>query len=124
MEGSLAGSRCGSGMIEHMHSAPPRDLRTEMMQRMNDDWHLDGDRRDSELWMVHLVLPPVWRVLLELVNPVAWIFGATYPTVSRRLHVWIDAEGTMHRATTGKIPARWPQSHSWDVPDGPVEPTV
>lgn len=92
-----------------------------MMRRMNDDWHLDGDWRDSELWMVHLVLPPVWRLLLELINPVAWIFGASYPTIYRRLQVWMDAEGAMHRATTGKIPPGWPQRHSWDVPDGPVE---
>lgn len=96
------------------------DLRLEMVHRMNDDWHLDGDPGIEELWMVHLVHPPAWRLLLELVNPIAWFLGPNYPTVQRRLHVWIDDDGLMHRRTTGKVPPPWRQRHSWDVPDGPI----
>ena len=87
---------------------------------MNDGWDLDGNRGATEVWMVHVVQPPVWRLLLELVNPLSWYTAPTYPSVQRRLHVWIDDEGVMHRRTTGKIPRRWRQRHSWDVPDGPM----
>jgi hypothetical protein len=93
-----------------------------MMRRMNDDWHLEGDVRPAEMWMRHLVAPPASRLALELVNPVAWLLGPTYPTVYRRMHVWVDEAGHLHRRTTGKIPPDWPQLHQWEVPDGPVKP--
>lgn len=83
---------------------------------MNDGWALDGDILPSEMWMIHLVLPPAWRVALELVNPVAWFLGPTYPTVYRRMRVWVDEAGQVHRSTTGTIPRGWPQAHPWDAP--------
>ena len=97
-------------------------LRKEMMRRMNDGWHLDGDVSSEEMRMRHLVTPPAWRLLIELLNPVAWLLGPTYPTVYRRMHVRVDEGGRLHRRTTGKIPPDWPQSHSWEAPDGPVDP--
>jgi hypothetical protein len=108
-------------MIIRMHTTAIQRLRKEMMRRMNDDWHLDGDLRASEMWMRHLVMPPVWRLALELVNPVAWFLGPTYPTVYRRMHVWVDEAGHLHRRTTGRIPLDWPQLHPWEVADGPVD---
>lgn len=97
------------------------DLRLEMMHRMNDGWYLDGSRHANELWMGHLVHPPFWRVLGELLNPLSWFLGPDCPTAQRHLHIWIDEHGVVHRRTTGKIPLRWRQHHSWEVPDGPVE---
>ena len=105
-----------------MHTTAIQRLRKEMMRRMNDDWRLDGDMRPAEMWMRHLVMPPVWRLALDLVNPVAWFMGPTYPTVYRRMHVWVDEAGHLHRRTTGKIPRDWPQLHPWEAPDGPVGP--
>ncbi|WP_157498363.1 hypothetical protein [Leifsonia sp. Leaf336] len=89
---------------------------------MNDGWHLDGDISSEEMRMRHLVTPPAWRLLIEFLNPVAWLLGPTYPTVYRRMHVRVDEGGRLHRRTTGKIPPDWPQSHSWEAPDGPVDP--
>ena len=109
-------------MIGGVHTIAGQRLRTEMMRRMNDDWHLDGDIGPTEMWMLHLVMPPAWRIALELVNPVAWFLGPTYPTVYRRMHIWVDEAGGLHRRTTGTIPSSWPQQHSWDVTDGPVSP--
>ena len=109
-------------MIVTMHTTAVQALRKEMMRRMNDDWHLDGDLAATEMWMLHLVMPPFWRAALELVNPVAWILGPTYPTIHRRMHVWVDEAGKLHRHTSGTIPPAWPPLHSWDVPDGPVNP--
>lgn len=103
-----------------MDSAPVRALRSEMMRRMNDGWHLDGERSDTELRMLHLVPPPLWRIALDALNPVAWFLGATYPTVYRRLRVWVDDQGVVRRESQGDIPSRWPQSYPWDVPDGEV----
>ncbi len=74
--------------------------------------------------MRHLVMPPPWRLALELVNPVAWFLAPTYPTVYRRMHVWMDESGQLHRRTTGKIPPNWPQLHSWELPDGPIDPAI
>ncbi|GAA1465985.1 hypothetical protein [Microbacterium thalassium] len=96
------------------------DLRSEMMRRMDDGWHLDGDRRDDEMWMIHLVHPPAWRFLLEFLNPLSWFLSPDHPTAQRRLHVWVDEAGVLHRRTTGEIPPRWRQHHSWEVPDGPI----
>lgn len=119
-------------MIDTMHTRAQQKLRTELMRRMNDDWHLDGDLRADEMWLRHLVMPPPWRLALEVINPLVWIpalltagfldGGPTYPTVYRRMHVWVTESGDLHRRTTGSIPPRWPQSHSWEVPDGPVAP--
>lgn len=104
-----------------MHTTAIQRLRKEMMRRMNDDWHVDGDLGASEMWLLHLVTPPLWRLALELVHPLAWILGPTYPTVYRRMHVWVDEAGQLHRRTTGEIPPRWPQLHTWEVPDGPID---
>ena len=103
-----------------MYTRAHQKLRTELMRRMNDDWHLDGDLRAEEMWLRHLVMPPAWRLALDLVNPLAWLLGETYPTVYRRMHVWVTETGDLHRRTTGRIPPRWPQTHSWEQPDGPV----
>lgn len=109
-------------MIICMHTTAIQRLRTEMMRRMNDDWHLDGDIRPAELWMRHLVKPPAWRLALELINPVAWFLGPTYPKVYRRMHIWVDEAGQLHRRTSGSIPSEWLQLHPWEAPDGPVAP--
>ena len=85
------------GMIICMHTTAIQRLRTEMMRRMNDDWHLDGDIRPAELWMRHLVKPPAWRLAL-------------------------DEAGQLHRRTSGSIPSEWLQLHPWEAPDGPVAP--
>ena len=90
-----------------------------MMQRMNDGWsvlELSPDR----LTMRHLVSPPAWRIVLAAINPVEWIAGPMWPEVHRVLHVWPDKEGNLHRRTTGDIPPRWPQTHDWDIEDGPL----
>lgn len=108
-------------MIVRIHTTAIQRLRKEMMRRMNDDWYLEGEIGLTEMWMRHLVPPPIWRLALELVNPVAWFLGPTFPTVHRRMHVWVDEAGHLHRRTTGEIPTDWPQLHSWDVPDGPVD---
>ena len=72
--------------------------------------------------MRHVVLPPAWRLAVDLINPAAWLFGATWTPANRTLTVKADEEGRLHRRTTGKIPKRWPQDHSWEVPDGPIHP--
>lgn len=90
-----------------------------MMQRMNDGWsvlELSPDR----LTMRHLVSAPAWRIVLAAINPVEWIAGPMWPEVHRVLHVWPDKEGNLHRRTTGDIPPRWPQTHDWDIEDGPL----
>jgi len=107
-------------MIVDMYTTSAQRLRSEMMRRMNDGWHLDGDMGSEEMRMVHLVTPPAWRVALELVNPVAWFLGPTYPTVYRTMHVRVDESGRLHRRTMGQIPSGWPQVHAWEAPDGPV----
>ncbi|MDR6612927.1 hypothetical protein [Leifsonia sp. 1010] len=66
-----------------MYTTSAQRLREEMLRRMNDGWHLDGEMGSAEMRMLHLVTPPAWRVALELVNPVAWFLGPTYPTVYR-----------------------------------------
>jgi hypothetical protein len=108
-----------------MNAVPPaadRVLRSEMMRRMNDEWHLHGKWTSTEMTMRHIVLPPAWRLALDLVNPVAWLLGATWTPAYRTLTIWVDEDGRLQRRTTGRIPRRWPQHHSWEVPDGPIEP--
>jgi hypothetical protein len=104
-----------------MHSSPPRDLRTEMIRRMNDGWDVEGEGTATEMTMRHSVSPPAWRLALDMLNPLVWLFGPTWPNVYRTLHVRVDEDGRVHRRTTGRIPAHWPQEHAWEVPDGPVE---
>jgi hypothetical protein len=88
---------------------------------MNDGWVLHGDRTSTELTMRHIVLPPAWRLAVDLINPWAWLFGATWAPANRTLTVAADEEGHLHARTTGTIPKRWPQHYSWDVPDGPID---
>ena len=96
-------------------------LRSEMMRRMNDGWDVDGERTSTQMTMRHVIPPPVWRMGLELINPLAWLIGGPTWTVEyRTLTVWIDEDGRLHRRTTGEIPRGWPQHHTWEVPDGPV----
>jgi hypothetical protein len=49
-------------MIVSMPTTAIQRLRKEMMRRVNDDWHLDGDVRAAEMRMRDLVMPPVWRL--------------------------------------------------------------
>lgn len=85
---------------------------------MNDGWTVT-ERNAFDMVMVHEVPPPWWRLVLELLSPVAW-FGGTSPSaqVQRWLHVTVDEQGTLSRFTTGDIPPRWRRSFSWEVPDG------
>jgi hypothetical protein len=99
-------------------------LRSEMMRRMNDGWVLHGDPTSAEMTMRHIVLPPAWRFAVDLINPLAWLFGATWTAAYRTLTVRADEEGRLHRRTTGKIPKSWLQRYSWEVPDGPIEPWI
>lgn len=46
-----------------------RDLRAEMVRRVNDGWDVVGELTPNEMRMVHAVPPPAWRILLELLNP-------------------------------------------------------
>lgn len=105
-------------------SMPPsveEAIRYEMMRRMNDGWVLHGERTSAEMTMRHIVLPPAWRLAVDLINPFAWLFGVTWTAVYRTLTVRADQEERLHRRTTGKIPKTWPQRYSWEVPDGPIE---
>lgn len=97
-------------------------LRSEMLRRMNDGWVLHGDRTSTAMTMRHIVLPPPWRLAVDLINPWAWLFGATWTPAYRTLTVAADEDGHLHRRTTGRIPRRWPQHSSWEVPDGPIDP--
>lgn len=96
-------------------------MRLEMMRRMNDGWELDGPRTPTQMTMKHAVMPPAWRIAVDLINPVAWFLGSTWPLVMRTLTVSLEPDGRLHRRTTGDIPRRWRQVHKWDMPDGPIE---
>ena len=94
-------------------------LRVEMMRRMSDGWNLI-ERSEFRMTMAHLVQPPVWRMLAELVNPAMWLTGGTvtWQIVTRVLNVWVDENGTLHRTTSGEVPRRWRRRRSWEVPHG------
>lgn len=92
-----------------------------MMRRMNEGWDLEGERASTEMTMRHIVLPPAWRLALELINPLAWLFGATWTPAFRTMTIRVGDDGRLHRRTTGKIPTSWPQQYSWEHPDGPIE---
>jgi hypothetical protein len=89
---------------------------------MNDGWDLYGARTGTEMTMRHALLPPVWRLAVDLINPVAWLLGGpTWTTAYRTLTVWVDEDGRLHRRTTGNVPHGWDQHASWEVPDGPAD---
>ena len=95
-------------------------IRSEMMKRMSDGWHL-SERLPDQMTMIHVVSPPWWRVAVEMINPLSWLVGApSYSEVVRVLHVWTDTEGVVRRRTTGDIPPLWRRDFTWEVPDGPV----
>lgn len=71
--------------------------------------------------MRHVVLPPAWRLALDLINPVTWMFGVSWSPAYRTLTVRVAEDVRLYRQTTGKIPSSWPQEYSWEVPDGPVQ---
>ena len=118
MHGFLGGSDTSDDVAMQPFVEPA--LRSEMMRRMNDGWVLHGDRTSTEMTMRHIVLPPMWRLAVDLVNPLAWLLGATWTPANRTLTVAADEDGRLHRRTTGKIPKGWPQQYSWEVPDGPI----
>lgn len=82
---------------------------------MNDGWDVLG-RDGRSLVMVHGVDPPWWRLLLEL--PVAFLGGVAIPSVTVRLTVWIDDEGSLWRRTEGEIPRGWRRRFAWWPADG------
>ena len=92
-----------------MSATVVRALRSEMMRRMNDGWDVYGDWTSTEMTMRHVVLPPAWRLAVDLINPLAWLFGVAWTPAYRTLTVWVDEDGRVHRRTTGSIPSRWPQ---------------
>ena len=96
------------------------DMRRELMRRMSDGWGLEGARTRDTMIMTRVVSPPVWRVAVEFLNPIAWFLGPSWPIIVRTLVVSMGDDGELHRRTTGEIPRGWPQSHAWDVPDGPI----
>lgn len=72
-----------------------RILRSEMMKRMNDGWTVT-EMNAFDMWMVHEVPPPWWRLALELLSPVFWFGGGTALAQTQRwLHVTVDEEGTL-----------------------------
>jgi hypothetical protein len=95
-------------------------LRLEMVRRMSDGWNLI-ERSEFRMTMAHLVQPPAWRMLVELINPVNWLTGGTvtWPTVTRVLNVSVDEDGVLHRVTSGEVPRRWRQRRDWEAQDGP-----
>lgn len=117
---SAAGREAGKDV--HMPASVDRALRSEMMRRMNTGRVLHGERTSTKMTMRHIVLPPAWRLAVDLINPLVWLFGVTWTEAYRTLIVLADEDGRLHRRTTGKIPNRWPQHYSWEVPDGPIEP--
>lgn len=71
--------------------------------------------------MRHVVLPPLWRLAVDLLNPLTWLFGPSWTAAYRTLTVSIDGDGRLDRRTTGVLPKGWPREYDWEVPDGPAE---
>lgn len=92
-----------------------------MIRRTNQGWDVEGEIGATEMTMTHAVRPPVWRILLELMNPLTWLGGPAIATVTLRLHVWTDETGRLQRRTTGDLPRGWHADPSWAAPDGPVD---
>ena len=88
---------------------------------MNDGWELEGTRTAGRMRMTLAVTPPPWRVAVEFINPIAWLFGPTWPLVTRTLTVSSDPPVDCTDGTTGYVPHQWTHSRKWEVPDGPVD---
>jgi len=105
-----------------MTASKDSPLRREMIRRINEGWDVEGELGATEMTMTHPVRPPAWRILLEFLNPLTWLGGSpVFPVVFRRLHVWADESGQLHRRTTGDLPRGWRLDTTWEVPDGPVQ---
>lgn len=104
-----------------MTSSPESELRREMIRRIDAGWDIEGGLGVTEMTLTHIVRPPIWRIAVEFLNPLTWLGGPSIPVVTRRLHVWADKTGRLHRRTTGDLPRGWHSDAAWEVPDGPID---
>ena len=100
-------------MLENQRTAL---LRAEMMRRMGDDWHLDGERGAFDMTLKHAVPLRWWEIFLSVV--LSGVFA--YPLDYRTAHIWIDEDGVIHSKTTGEYPRGLKNRYrDWEIPDTP-----